>query len=67
MIKMLSLNDFKLVKLDDRDIFKKYCDSYPQTHSDYLFTTIISWMDFAKYHYTIYKDTLIIFSLIPNL
>jgi hypothetical protein len=62
MIKMLSLSDFKLVQLEDRDIFKKYYEKYPQTHSDYLFTTIISWMNYAKYHYTIYKDNLVIYT-----
>ncbi len=63
---MLSIDDFKLVELNDKDIFDKYFLKYPQVHSDYLFTTIISWMDYAKYHYTIHKDNLIIFTKIND-
>ncbi|MFE3845494.1 DUF2156 domain-containing protein [Thermoplasmatota archaeon] len=66
MIKMLSITDFKLVELQDRDIFNTYYAKYPQVHSDYLFTTIISWMDYAKYHFTTYKNNLIIFTKIDN-
>lgn len=66
MIKMLSITDFKLVKLQDRDIFNTYYAKYPQVHSDYLFTTIISWMDYAKYHFTTYKNNLIICTKIDN-
>ena len=64
---MLSLNDFEIVKFEDKDIFNHWFEKYPQNHSDYLFSTIISWIDYAKYHYTIYKDTLIIFTMIDGI
>lgn len=66
MIEMLSLDDFELVKFEDKQLFDKFFKNYPQDHSDYLFSTIISWMDYAKYRYTIYKDTLIILTEINN-
>jgi hypothetical protein len=66
MIEMLSLDDFELVKFEDKQLFDKFFKNYPQGHSDYLFSTIISWMDYAKYKYTIYKDTLIILTEINN-
>ena len=64
---MLSINDFEIVKFEDKDIFNNWFEKYPQDHSDYLFSTIISWIDYAKYHYTIYKDSLIIFTMIDDI
>ena len=55
MIKMLSLEDFKLIALEDKDIFEKFYSNYPQSHSDYLFSTMISWNDYGKYHFAEYK------------
>jgi hypothetical protein len=66
MIKMLSLKDFKLVKFEDKKIFDDWFEKYPQDHSDYLFSTIISWMDYANYHYTLYKNSLIIYTKIND-
>ena len=66
MIKMLSINDFKLVELKDKEIFDSYYKLYPQSHSDYLFTTIISWMNYAKYRFVIYKNNLIISTKIED-
>jgi len=63
---MLSISDFKPVKLEDKELFDKHYVEYPQVHSDYLFTTIISWMEYAKYHYTFLKDNLIIVTKIEN-
>ena len=66
MIKMLSISDFKLVELKDKEIFDIYYTKYPQVHSDYLFTTIISWMKYAKYHFISYKNNLILFTKIDD-
>jgi hypothetical protein len=66
MIKMISISDFKLVEFIDKDLFDNYFNKYPQVHSDYLFTTIISWIDYAKYHFMIYKNNLIIFTKIDD-
>jgi hypothetical protein len=39
---------------------------FPPNHSDYIFTTMISWMDYAKYKFTIYKKCLFILTNINN-
>lgn len=60
------MNDFKLVTIEDKPIFDKSYRKYPPTHSDYVFTTLISWMQYANYRYTIYNDNLIIYSNITG-
>lgn len=61
---MLSIDDFKPVTLEDKSIFDKHYKEYPPHHSDNVFTTIISWMDYSNYHYTILENNLIIFTKI---
>jgi len=63
---MLSMNDFKLITLEDKLIFDKFYKKYPPMHSDYVFTTLISWMQYANYHYSIYRDNLLIYSNIDG-
>jgi len=63
---MLSIDDFKKITLDDKKIFDKHYDKYPPTHSDNVFTTLISWMDYRKYKYTFHKDSIIIMSEFNN-
>ncbi len=63
---MLSLNDFQPITLDDKPVFDKHYTIFPQIHSDYIFTTLISWMKYANYHFTIYNDNLVIYSVINN-
>jgi hypothetical protein len=62
MIKMLSVDDFKLITLDDKPLFDKHYKKYPPVHSDNVFTTLISWMKYSKYKYAIVKDNIIIMS-----
>ncbi len=59
---MLSIDDFKLITLEDKPVFDKFYKKYPPVHSDYLFTTLVSWMQYADYHFTVYKNNLIIYS-----
>jgi hypothetical protein len=63
---MLSISDFQPVTLEDKEFFDKHYSKYPQIHSDYLFTTIISWMEYARYHYIFYNENLIILTKIEN-
>ena len=63
---MLSLDDFKPIKLEDKPLFDKHYEKYPPIHSDNLFTTMISWMDYGKYHYLFLDDSLIIMTKIKN-
>ena len=45
---MLSLNSFKPIELDAKELFDKHYSKYPLNHSDNVFTTMISWMDYAR-------------------
>ncbi len=63
---MLSLDDFKPVTFDDKSLFDKHYEKYPPVHSDNIFTTIISWKEYADYHYTYIDENLIIYSNINN-
>lgn len=63
----LSLDDFKPIKLEDKNLFDSHYSKYPPVHSDNLFTTMISWMDYSNYQYAFLNDNLIIFSKIKNL
>ena len=64
--RMLSLDDFQPVTFDDKIVFDKHYEKYPPLHSDNVFTTIISWMEYADYHYTYFDENLIIYSNIDN-
>jgi len=57
---MLSIDDFKPVSLDDKDLFKQIYKEYPPVHSDNVFTTIVSWKEYIKFYYTHVKDCLIV-------
>ena len=63
---MISLNDFKPIKLEDKPLFDKYYKKYPPVHSDNLFTTMVSWMDYGNYHYVFLKDSIIIMTIVNN-
>jgi len=63
---MLSIDDFKSVTLEDKKIFDKHYEKYPPIHSDNVFTTIISWMSYSNYHYTVIGNNLIIYSKIDG-
>jgi len=63
---MLSIDDFKPVALEDKHLFDTHYERYPPVHSDNVFTTIISWMEYTKYHYAFLKDNLIIMTKLGN-
>jgi len=64
---MLSIDDFKPVTLEDKHLFDTHYERYPPVHSDNVFTTIISWMEYVEYHYTFLKDNLIIMTKLGNI
>jgi hypothetical protein len=57
---MLSSDDFLPVTLEDKHIFDKFYEKYPPPHSDYVFTTLISWIEYANYKFAKINDNLII-------
>ena len=66
MIKMLSIDNFKSITLDDKALFDKHYKKFPPVHSDNLFTTLISWKEYSKYKYAFIKNNIIIMSEIKN-
>ncbi len=48
---MFSLDDFRAVTLEDKQLFDDLYEKYHPFHSDYMFTTMISWMQYMDYHY----------------
>lgn len=62
----LLLDNFKLVKLEDKPLIDKHYIKYPPIHSDNLFTTMVSWKDYGNYHYTLFEDNLIIMTKVDN-
>jgi len=63
---MLSIDDFKPITFDDKPLFDKHYEKYPPVHSDNIFTTLISWKEYADYHYSYIDENLIIYSNINN-
>ena len=63
---MLSLDDFKKIDLSDKIVFDKHYQRFPPTHSGELFTTMISWGEYAEYHYALIENSIIIFSKTSN-
>jgi hypothetical protein len=63
---LLSLDDFKPLKLEDKPLFEKHYAEHPPMHSDNMFTTMISWMDYSDYHYTFLENNLLICTKIKD-
>jgi len=63
---MLSLDDFKRIALDDKSVFDKHYAKYPPVHSDNLFTTMISWMEYSNYHYAVVDENIVIMTELDN-
>jgi hypothetical protein len=63
---MLTIDDYKPITLEDKKVFDKNYEKYPPVHSDNVFTTLISWKEYANYCYTIIEDNLLIMSKIKD-
>jgi hypothetical protein len=59
---MLSLEDLKKIRLEDKTIFDTHYKHYPPMHSGELFTTMISWGEYVEYRYAKIDDNIIILS-----
>ena len=61
---MLSLDDFKSVRLEDREFFALHYAKYPQAHSDNTFTNMACWNHYAHYKYAYVNESILITSTI---
>jgi len=59
---MLSLDDFKKIRLEDKPIFDTHYQQYPPLHSGELFTTMISWGEYVEYRFAEINENIIILS-----
>ena len=66
MSRYLSIDDFKPLTLEDKSFFDKHYAKYPLVHSDNIFTTMISWMEYADYHFAFVGENLVIYSKISD-
>lgn len=57
---MLSISDFKPISFSDKEFFDDFYREYPPEHSDYLFSTMLCWQHYMRYHYARVSDWLII-------
>ena len=57
---MLSMDDFKLITLDERNFFRDFHSKYSPRHSDYVFSTMVCWNHYMRYLYAMYEDCIII-------
>lgn len=64
---MLSVNDFRPVRLEDREFFTALYAQYPQEHSDNTFTNMACWNSYAHYSYAQVEDSVIIASTIDGI
>ena len=64
---MLSLHDFKKLTLEDKPVFDKHYINHPPTHSDDIFTTMISWMEYSNYHYALVDENIVIMTQLNNM
>ena len=63
---MLSIDDFRLVTLEDKELFDIHYKKYPPVHSDNNFTTLISWIEYSKYKFAFIEGNIILMSNINN-
>jgi hypothetical protein len=63
---MLSLDNFQKITLEDKSIFQNLYSKYPPVHSDDLFTTMISWMEYSNYHFAVVGDNIVLLTLLDN-
>jgi len=57
---MLSLDNFTPITLESKPLFDSHYKTFPPIHSDYVFTTMISWNQYAQYEYLLIENSIII-------
>ena len=64
---MLAIDDFSPITLDSKKLFDAFYMTYPPVHSDYVFSTMIAWREYAKYEYAFVDDSLYIKTCVDDI
>ena len=64
---MLSLDDFLPVTLESKPLFDAHFQKYPPVHSDYVFTTMAAWHEYAHYEYAFVDDSLVLKTTVDDM
>jgi uncharacterized protein len=57
---MICFDDFKKITLEDKKVFDELYSRYPIVHSDYCFTTLISWMKYTNSRFYVGDDAILL-------
>jgi hypothetical protein len=60
---MTTFPEFKMLELQDEEIFRKFLKEYKPETSELTFTNLFIWRSHYKFHWSVYKDWLLIVSL----
>jgi uncharacterized protein len=56
------LQDFKIIRLEDKPVFDTHYLRFPPLHSGELFSTMVSWGEYVEYQYASIDNTIILIS-----
>jgi hypothetical protein len=60
---MIRLADFRPVALGDKLLFESFYSKFPQSHSEYLFSSLVSWAHYTPVSFLLKDDDLILMHL----
>ncbi len=64
---MIKLEDFNPITIDEKAVFDSHYSKYPPTHSENMFTTLVSWHHFVQPYYLLRGENLVIMTLIDGI
>ena len=57
---MLMLDDFQKLKLEDKPVFDELYSKHPPKHSEYVFTTLVSWLHYVEAMFLLSGDSILL-------
>jgi uncharacterized protein len=60
---MVTFPEFKILELQDKQIFREFLKEYKPETSELTFTNLFIWRSHYRFHWSLYKDWLVIVSL----
>ena len=62
MSRLVAIEDFKDLKIEDRTLFEMIYKNFPPEHSDYSFANLFCWKDYANYRIAVVERHILILS-----